>query len=393
MAHEMTITPSTAANFSEAVYGVRTNTEVEFGFNQRHRGHGLAADWNLGAAHSVAGTSGTLTPTRSGFAAIVPGTSNRPQETVVAVRGTQTGVDWQSNLAISATFSATGGLVHKGFHNVYTSIADGVLARLAALPASQRGTIHVTGHSLGGAVASLMAARIRREALGSVKLYTYGAPRPGTGDFTSGLESLIGKPNIYRVYNFEDIVPMVPLYPYIHPPADDIGIRVGNSTANISPVAGHVMPTAYIPRVKERSWETLIERAPAIHNMRRVDYWLNRAAEATRIPGAGFGLRAIGWALQSLIDLAGGIVGVTVFAAATAVDMIAMLISKAWAIQQSISSRVLSLVRSILAWTGRSVIAPAATLTSTFLRYVLDLVYRPIASMIRRALDASERNA
>lgn len=395
MQHEMTISPGVAANFCEAVYGIMNRNDVAQGFNRRLPGHGLGDNWNLSAGNSIRGQSGTITPKRTGFAAVIPGTDKRPQETVVAVRGTQgtfaISPDWQSNAAMASSFAPTGGLVHRGFHKVCDSIAPGVLEQLSAMPADKRNVIHVTGHSLGGAVASLLAARVQKAGLGSVKLYTFGAPRPGMKTFTAGLDSAIGAKNIYRVYNMQDIVPMVPLYPYLHPPHGQDGIRVGQSAAAISAVEQHVMPTGYIPKVQGAEWANLIAGSSEVKSLRRVDYWLERASQAVRIPGGSWGLWALGKALQAIIDFAVDVLGIAVFGLATVIDMLAMLVEKAWCLTSEISGRILSLLKSILTWTGRKVIGPIAEVTATFLRYVLGLMMRPMISMAQRALDAIDR--
>lgn len=395
MAHEMTISPGVAANFCEAVYGIMNRDDVGVGFSARRPGHGLGGDWNLGAGTAIRGSSGHITPKRTGFAAVVPGSSNRPQETVVAVRGTQgtfaISPDWQSNAAMASSFAPVGGLVHRGFHSVCNTIASGVLEQLSALPSEQRNVIHVTGHSLGGAVASLLAARVHKAGLGSVKLYTFGAPRPGMKAFTSGLNSALKAKNIYRVYNMQDIVPMVPLYPYLHPPHKQDGIRVGQSAAAISAVEQHVMTTGYIPKVDGNGWDTLIAGSSEVKSLRRVDYWLERASAAVRIPGGSFGLWALGKALQAIIDMAVDVLGIALFAAATVIDMLAMLIEKAWRLTSEISGRILKLLKSILTWAGKKVLGPIAEVTGTFLRYVLGLMLRPMISLAQRAFDAVDR--
>lgn len=68
--------------------------------------------------------------------------------------------------------------------------------------------VWVTGHSLGGALAVLAAARLRQHGLNPFT-YTYGQPRPGLGGFRDRFESeMPGR--LIRFVNQADIVPRVP---------------------------------------------------------------------------------------------------------------------------------------------------------------------------------------
>lgn len=70
----------------------------------------------------------------------------------------------------------------------------------------------VTGHSLGGAVATLAAVHLRRSGV-ACDLYTYGAPRVGNDRFVAHVG---GEPDrlgfTARVTNTRDIVAAVPSF-------------------------------------------------------------------------------------------------------------------------------------------------------------------------------------
>ncbi|RCN30532.1 triacylglycerol lipase [Ancylostoma caninum] len=68
-----------------------------------------------------------------------------------------------------------------------------------------------TGHSLGGALATLAAARAARQGLrpgNKILVYTFGAPRVGDSTFAANFNRII--PNCYRVVFRHDIVPHLP---------------------------------------------------------------------------------------------------------------------------------------------------------------------------------------
>ncbi|MDA3799381.1 MAG: lipase family protein [Kiritimatiellae bacterium] len=99
-----------------------------------------------------------------------------------------------------------GGMVHKGFLNGLDEVWDGadglqIFLNLLLAEAPDR-PLWITGHSLGGALASLCFARIPQ----ATGLYTYGAPRVGNRQFTKLFENS----SAWRIENVRDPVPLVP---------------------------------------------------------------------------------------------------------------------------------------------------------------------------------------
>lgn len=85
-----------------------------------------------------------------------------------------------------------------------------MISSINSLKASNPGyTIVVTGHSLGGGIASIAASSLA--ALGNkVTVYTYGEPRNGNDDFTTYIQSLIPTSSYFRVTHANDGVPQIP---------------------------------------------------------------------------------------------------------------------------------------------------------------------------------------
>ncbi|CAM9907111.1 unnamed protein product, partial [Phaeothamnion confervicola] len=102
------------------------------------------------------------------------------------------------------------GQVHHGFCEYYQSLADlGLATRVAALAAAHLTyDVLLTGHSLGGAAATIAAVDLFRR-FGVTRrrliLYTFGAPRTGDGDFAAGVEAAVGR--AFRLVHRRDIVP------------------------------------------------------------------------------------------------------------------------------------------------------------------------------------------
>jgi len=113
-------------------------------------------------------------------------------------------------LVFQSDYPTTGyGKVHAGFLDIYQSLAQQVQA--AAKTFNPNLPCYITGHSLGGALATLAALdlalkfpKLNRR----IQLYTYASPRVGTPDFATQHSQLL--PNCYRVVNLGDAVPLTP---------------------------------------------------------------------------------------------------------------------------------------------------------------------------------------
>ena len=127
---------------------------------------------------------------------------------VVAFRGTQQIRDWLTNLdAATAPLKSDDpenmqllANVHKGFNAALRSVYDQIEEHLEGnhdLP------LYITGHSLGGALASLATWYLGGEKLAAC--YTFGAPRSGDDGLTDRFRT-----PIYRIVNGADPVPFVP---------------------------------------------------------------------------------------------------------------------------------------------------------------------------------------
>uniref|UniRef100_A0A914YDJ6 Fungal lipase-like domain-containing protein n=1 Tax=Panagrolaimus superbus TaxID=310955 RepID=A0A914YDJ6_9BILA len=67
-----------------------------------------------------------------------------------------------------------------------------------------------TGHSLGGAIASLIAFKARQQRLvNNTSLYTFGEPRIGNKEFATNFRKYV--PESYRIIHNSDLVPHMPL--------------------------------------------------------------------------------------------------------------------------------------------------------------------------------------
>lgn len=106
--------------------------------------------------------------------------------------------------------------VHTGFQNAWIEIGASVKAAIASAAKANPGyKIVSTGHSLGGAVATLAAAYLRADG-NAVDLYTYGSPRVGNEAFANFVSAQAGAE--WRVTHGDDPVPRLPpiIFGYRH---------------------------------------------------------------------------------------------------------------------------------------------------------------------------------
>jgi len=99
-------------------------------------------------------------------------------------------------------------LVHRGFANHAQHLLKDILPLLAP-PSDKRATIEVSGHSLGGAVAFLLAMKLKLLGYNVVKLTTVGAPRFCNANSVKRLSKLL-PPDTLRIEDDLDIVPFLP---------------------------------------------------------------------------------------------------------------------------------------------------------------------------------------
>lgn len=301
----------------------------------------------------------------------------RQGETVITVRGTQTAADWLTNLHMSATRSATGYPVHSGFNQLANSILPQVRA---ALTGRNPSTIHVAGHSLGGATAALIADSLR--SITEVKLYTFGAPRAGTAIHTNYLTQRLGRDNIFRAYHDTDPVPMVPIFPYVHAPTGGTGYLMRGSGAVIS-VAAHSRDL--YQQHATSSWQSMPTIGHRRFSLETVDDVLEMASA---VP-AGFLssqlMRLIVKALGLILSGLGNAAGLAALGAATVLDQIAYAITIGLGAVSSGMDMVQRLADQIMRWLGMAVTV-TANVTTGFLRWLLSRLFGTIAQMAASAV-------
>ena len=123
----------------------------------------------------------------------------------VAFRGTEATSlkDIKADLNAISREARTEGRVHTGFDDGFIAVEGEIQARLDTGEFDSR-PLFITGHSLGGALATLAAKRLKHNG-GIAAGYTFGSPRVGDDKWVAGL-----KAPVYRIVNAADCVTMLP---------------------------------------------------------------------------------------------------------------------------------------------------------------------------------------
>jgi len=126
----------------------------------------------------------------------------------IACRGTQPSEmnDIYADLEIFKADSVSGNKIHQGFKEEVDKVYHDVEKLLDRVAKNK--DVWACGHSLGGAMATILAQRLEfKDGHNVDTLYTYGSPRAGGPQFSKWCDTHL---NHQRFVNNNDVVPCVP---------------------------------------------------------------------------------------------------------------------------------------------------------------------------------------
>jgi triacylglycerol lipase len=155
-----------------------------------------------------------------------------PTTAVVALRGTESTMEWWDDFhwdLVPFTQIPDGGNVAQGFYDIYNSIGtmapgqggtsapSAVAAEVAQAATSGQAAgidpgslpLVVTGHSLGGALATLLVADLNANTALKPQAWTFASPQVGDATFAASYARL--STVSWRIYNQVDVVPYFPM--------------------------------------------------------------------------------------------------------------------------------------------------------------------------------------
>ena len=349
------------------------NLDVHFTFSQ--------------SSKPIAGTSGGFIANaqnrKSGFVLVGQGKSVQyKNDIVIAVRGTNFASlnDLSTDARASTSSTERGALVHAGFNSVFESMKTELAQYISLVPS--HATLHCVGHSLGGAIAGLIADWAQQQ-LANVKLYTLGAPKVGFSDFALKHTNSLGQENIFRCTKGCDPVPMVPVWPFVHAPYNGYEYRVDNS-GFINPIKHRVK--YYEQDMRARDWASyqrkmifnshkrVILDARFSHQVSRDLFWMNRLSEALLTL-----LRQLGGGLATSIQ-SGISNGLNFY------DQIAMVLADVSIHNATFTGQLQGLLAHMLVFSGQ-IGRKVKDLSYEFIRWVFTRTLQVINRLAREALS------
>ena len=138
---------------------------------------------------------------------------------IIVIRGTANEANVLSDIDVRLVSDARTGIrLHKGFRDAATTIMQIIDTSMTTSRGIVQGqtltyplehTVHVTGHSLGGAVAQIIGMWLHKRGK-NVQVYSYGSPKVSDQVLSSG------QPTHWRVVRRSDPIPFTPPWPYRH---------------------------------------------------------------------------------------------------------------------------------------------------------------------------------
>jgi triacylglycerol lipase len=164
------------------------------------------------------------------FYGILAHEKDNPQKYVTLIRGTGSTLEWIDDAkAAPQSYNLPGsGMVESGFYDIYTSmnylpalssqetnpvnesLSINAAEAISQVVTSHQGTLTITGHSLGSAIATYLMYDIARkpEMNDKTDMCLFASPKPGNQDFVDAFEKVTQN---YVVYDYSlDMVPQVP---------------------------------------------------------------------------------------------------------------------------------------------------------------------------------------
>jgi len=124
--------------------------------------------------------------------------------TIIVIRGTANAENVQSDIDVRlVTDDDLGIRLHKGFRDASVTVMSSIDE------SSLEKTVHVTGHSLGGAIAQIIGMWLHKRSH-NVQVFSYGSPKVSNEIMSSG------QPTHWRVVRLSDPIPFTPMWPYAH---------------------------------------------------------------------------------------------------------------------------------------------------------------------------------
>ena len=358
--------------------------------NPTLRGTGLANS-KLGNLHEAK----TGINTTSGFGYTLTYRGNGRTHAIIAMRGTRPELanfpDLLTDFRGSLTSCTDIGVVHKGFKRTFDSVMPSLDRDSDVI--AKADVLHVVGHSLGGAVATIIAAHYAGRGK-PVNLYTFGSPRVGGMGSHKALEHRIGKQNIYRVAHDLDPISLIGPFPYVHvngAVGDQNNMTLPSPSGSLFSTANHDM-AAYIDSAggANQTWHAVRSYSGRVnHDNSILARWLLHAGnnpgwvQYASAKTLGILFKMFSHALRTI--------STAVIMGLTAVDLLAEVLIYGMHKAKQLGEQILQLLGYAATWAGIT-IASGAQFTAEIIGRILDKMLSTLRQLAVSSLAMALHN-
>ena len=178
---------------------------------------------------------------------------------IIIIRGTANAENVQSDIDVRLVKDDKLEIyLHKGFRDASLDVMNtidntretGRSVQSNKLKYPLEHTVHITGHSLGGAIAQIIGMWLHKRSY-NVQIFSYGSPKVSSQVLSSG------QPTHWRVVRRSDPIPFTPPWPYAHTglfiDSQDLDWGSDNDNGLISKTnAEHHAIAKYVTTLKEQ---------------------------------------------------------------------------------------------------------------------------------------------
>lgn len=343
----------------------------------------------LGNVHSGKTGFGTT----SGFGYTLTYEGGGRKHAVIATRGTRPEMDGIPDIItdLRGTLANMGGYgpVHRGFKKTYDSVMPHLSRDRGLIDDAQ--VVHCVGHSLGGGVATLIAAHYAAAGK-NVKLYTFGCPRVGCFNTYSSFEKKIGTENIYRVSHDLDPITMIGPYPYVHvqpTPSSPGNMTLPSPTGNLINLVNHDM-LEYTSSVRFQNWAQVRNGSKFVDHANSVlaRSLLHGDSDPGWVTYASVQTLSL---LFKLLDHVLKSISTALILGLTPIDLLAEILMKGLNKGRELGAKLLSILGYAAKWAGIQV-ANAADMSAAIIKAILSKMLGTLKAISISALTAITRN-
>ncbi|SEA23633.1 lipase family protein [Microbulbifer marinus] len=380
----MELTPLQSVSLSEDVYNLSKLSTIDAAITYLNSSYnGKISFYEENLLKGKTGGPGVI-KVRTAFGFLLVGKGEYKNYAFILFRGTQYLADWLTNLNISLSRSASGQAVHDGFNKAFHSMLPQIQTFVSALPSGTE--IHCLGHSLGGALATIAAEWVSKNTIHKPRLYTYGSPRVGLIGFSENCTSLLKEENIFRVYHRTDIVPCIPIWPFMHTPSS--GREYFLPSPGLVPWSKYHDMRHYNDSVGKKSWSQIYAMRPPKRTDSGIETWLkSKSIIGPTISSIEWLNDAIIYVLKKCFEFAGRLIDLTASTYFTLMDRLAYILRKGIELSEKVSGWVLLLMQKIAQFLGMRKLIETADITREFMRQLLLKLSARVNEISKQALS------